>query len=119
MRRLPQSSLVRYSVAVLTVALGLFITLQVELLYTRTPFALLLFAVFVSTWFGGRRPGILAVILAGFVSDYFIIPPFDLFFGDFRNTFQIIVFLACRASGQLANGPVSSRKIEPPGSGTQ
>lgn len=64
-----------YAVAVVSVALALLATLQVELLATRTPFALFFAAVIVTAWYGGRNPGILAIAMSAVLSDYFIIPP--------------------------------------------
>jgi CheY-like chemotaxis protein len=63
--------LLRYSVSVLTVALALLLTLHVEFVATRTPFALFFAAVIVSTWFGERRPGLPTTALSALVSDFF------------------------------------------------
>ncbi|HKO45603.1 MAG TPA: PAS domain S-box protein [Pyrinomonadaceae bacterium] len=71
----PRTSLLRYGVVVITVGLALLVTLQVDLLADRTPFSLFLAAVIISTWYGGRNPGLLAIALSALVCSYFIIRP--------------------------------------------
>ena len=75
MLNLPRTSLLRYGVAVITVGLALLVTQQVGLLANRAPFALFLAAVIISTWYGGRNPGLLAIVLSASVSTYFILLP--------------------------------------------
>ena len=64
MQNLPRTSLLRYGVVVITVGLALLVTRQVDLLAGRIPFALFLAAVIISTWYGGRNPGLLAIVLS-------------------------------------------------------
>lgn len=73
---LPRTSLLRYGVAFLSVGLALLVTLRVDLLANRAPFALFLAAVIVSTWYGGRNSGLLAIALSVLGSAYFILQPF-------------------------------------------
>src|SRR5687768_11556584 len=75
MSNLQRSLWLRYFVVVLSVAIALFVTLQLELLVQRTPFALFYAAVLISTWYGGRNPGLLATALSALVSDLFLISP--------------------------------------------
>lgn len=90
---LPRSSALRYSVAVVTVALALLLTLQVELMAERTPFALFFAAVMISASYGGRNPGLLTIVLSVLVADYFIIHPRYSLVPDWRNLFQLGTFV--------------------------
>ena len=70
-----RTALLRYGVSLFTVGLALLLTLQVEPLAERTPFALFFAAVLLSTWYGGRKLDLLAIALATLAGDYFLIPP--------------------------------------------
>jgi two-component system, cell cycle sensor histidine kinase and response regulator CckA len=67
-----------YSFAILAVVLALVVTLAIDLLATRTPFALFFAAVVAAAWYGGRNPGLLAIILSVLVCARFVIPPYSL-----------------------------------------
>src|SRR5205085_12571499 len=82
---LRRSTPLRYGVALIAVGLALLVTLQIELLTHRTPFALFFAAVMVSAWYGGRGPGLFSVALSVLGSDYFIIPPLYTFRPDKIN----------------------------------
>jgi hypothetical protein len=71
------SLFLHYIFAVAAVVLALLVTLQIELLATKTPFALFFAAVVVSAWYGGRNLGWLAIALSTVLSDYFVIPPYS------------------------------------------
>ena len=75
MLNFPRTLLLRYGVAVITVGLALLVTLHVDLLANRAPFALFLAAVIISTWYGGRNPGVLAIALSASISTYLILRP--------------------------------------------
>jgi PAS domain S-box-containing protein len=60
----------RYGLAVLAVAVATIITWAFPLLSTRVPFALLYAAVIISTWYGGKRSGLLAIALSALLSAY-------------------------------------------------
>jgi PAS domain S-box-containing protein len=68
-------SILGYSIAVLSVALALLVSTQIPFMFKNMPVAAFCGAVAVSTWIGGRGPGLLAVLLSTFAVDYFIIPP--------------------------------------------
>jgi PAS domain S-box-containing protein len=89
----PRSSALRYSVAILTVWFALFVTLQVELIAARTPFALFFAAVMVSTWYGGRNPGLFAIALSALLSDYFIVSPHLSLLRGHDNVLQLSTFI--------------------------
>ncbi len=90
MKRAPLSA---YGFAVLTVFLATAITWAVPLLGTRIPFALFYAAIFLSTWYGGRWPGLLAIALSTLTSAYFFLPPqYSLAIGV-ENVLLLSVFL--------------------------
>jgi PAS domain S-box-containing protein len=76
------SFLVRYGVAVATVALALLLTLALWPVTDHAPFAFSFAAVMVSAWYGGLGPGLCAIALAVLGSIYFLLPPFHSFFVD-------------------------------------
>src|SRR6185503_7485473 len=66
----------RYSVAIVSVASALGLAWAVEHYWKSTPFvSLFLCAIMFSAWFGGFRPGLLAVGLSVLVFDYLFLPP--------------------------------------------
>ena len=68
-------SVARYGLAVVTVGLALFFSMQFIPLSTRMPFALFFVSVSISSLYGGRVPGLLATGLSVVVTAYFILPP--------------------------------------------
>ncbi len=90
---LPRTSLLRYGVVVITVGLALLVTRQVDLLAGRIPFALFLAAVIISTWYGGRNPGLLAIALSAVVCNYFIIRPLSSPMLDDDNVLRVGAFI--------------------------
>jgi PAS domain S-box-containing protein len=96
----------RYGFAVLIVALAATLTWAVPLISTRIPFALLYAAVILSTWYGGKRPGLLATALSALVSAYlFLGMPYSLdrgleealLLGVFLLVSLVIIYLTDRA----------------------
>jgi PAS domain S-box-containing protein len=66
----------RYSVALATVTLAVFARLLLDpVLGVQYPFATVFLAVVVTTWYGGLRPALLAVLLGALASDFFLLPP--------------------------------------------
>src|ERR1700752_4876441 len=63
----------RYGLAVVTVAVAMIITKSLEEYTDITP--LFFAAIVVSAWFGGRGPGLVAVVLGAITIDYFLVPP--------------------------------------------
>jgi PAS domain S-box-containing protein len=90
---LPRTSILRYGVAVITVGLALLVTQQVDLLASRAPFALFLAAVIISTWYGGRNPGLLTVALSALVSTYFILRPLYSHASNADNILRVSTFI--------------------------
>ena len=64
----------RYGLAVISVAAALVLTIWLEHYTDITP--LFYAAIVVSAWFGGRGPGLLAVVLSELAIDYYFVPPF-------------------------------------------
>src|SRR5437867_9336381 len=66
----------RYSVAIASVASAIALASALERQWQSTPFvSLFLCAIILSAWFGGFRPGLLAVALSVLAFDYFFLPP--------------------------------------------
>ncbi|MFM9904757.1 MAG: PAS domain S-box protein [Pyrinomonadaceae bacterium] len=87
-----QTALVRYGAAVLFVGIALVAATQVDVLAARTPFALFFVAVAAATWFGGRRPGIVAFILGAVTAHYVLMPPVNSFKFNLYGAIQFCVF---------------------------
>jgi len=70
-----------YGLAVLSVALAAFIRLELDpLLDGRAPLLIFMFAVIVTSWFGGLWPGLLSTALSFLIGDYlFIAPRYSIF----------------------------------------
>lgn len=82
-----------YVFAVLAVGIALIISIQIDLLAYRASFAFFVAAVVISTWYGGRYPGVLSVILSALVAEYFLIPPIHSLRLDAAGAFELGVFL--------------------------
>lgn len=75
MRKKTRSWVLRYSVAVLAVIAATVGTLFIPWLKQRETFVLLMGAVALSSWYGGRAPGIAACFLGAMLQNYFILEP--------------------------------------------
>jgi PAS domain S-box-containing protein len=75
MPQVKRAPLSAYGFAVLAVALATACTWSFPLLGERVPFALLYAVVMLSTWYGGRWPGIFSTALSALLSAYFFLPP--------------------------------------------
>ncbi|HEY0321202.1 MAG TPA: PAS domain S-box protein [Pyrinomonadaceae bacterium] len=93
MLNLPRTLVLRYGVAISAVGLALLVTLHVDLLANRAPFALFLAAVIISTWYGGRNPGLLAIALSTLVSTYFILRPLYSPVLSYNNILRVSTFI--------------------------
>ena len=80
----------RFGLAIVTVAVALLVT-RALLEYTDiTP--LFYAAIVVSAWFGGRGPGLVAVVLSGLAIDYYFVPPLYTFGLGSKSFSFLIVF---------------------------
>ncbi|HSD46196.1 MAG TPA: ATP-binding protein [Pyrinomonadaceae bacterium] len=80
----------RYGLAVLTVAVALIITRSLQQYTDVTP--LFYAAIVISAWFGGRGPGLLAVVLATVSLDYYFLPPLYTLRPDVKQISFLAVF---------------------------
>src|SRR5215204_7670906 len=88
------SPLLRYGVAVLSVATAFGLHLIVNpLIVQETPFLFVFAAVMVSAWYGGFGPGLLATVLAILATDYFFLYPIGSFSGLSLESTPLVVFL--------------------------
>jgi len=82
-----------YVLSVLSVAVATAVTLLLGDYTFRTPFFFV--AILVSTWFGGRGPGLFAVLLSTLSINFFILEPRFSFLFGFRDVLHLAVFLFC------------------------
>src|SRR5438552_8680278 len=82
-----------YVLSVLSVAVATAVTLLLGDYTFRTPFFFV--AILVSTWFGGRGPGLFAVLLSTLSINFFILEPRFSFLFGFRDVLPLAVFLCC------------------------
>src|SRR5215475_5639763 len=80
----------RYVLAVVCVTAALFITRALEQYTDITP--LFYAAIVVSAWFGGRGPGLLAVVLSELAIDYYLVPPLYTFGLGSKSISFLVVF---------------------------
>lgn len=80
----------RYGLAVVSVAAALLITRSLEQYTDITP--LFYAAVVVSAWYGGRGPGLVAVVLATVALDYYFIPPLYTLSPNLKQVSFLLVF---------------------------
>ncbi|HEY9611925.1 DUF4118 domain-containing protein, partial [Allocoleopsis sp.] len=72
--------LLRYGVAIVSVALALVLTLLLQPLLAPTVLPLFFLAVTFIAWYGGRGAGFVATILSVLATRYFLLPPLHSFF---------------------------------------
>src|SRR5438067_5432102 len=82
-----------YILSVLSVAVATGVTLLLGDYTFRTPFFFV--AILVSAWFGGRGPGLFAVLLSSLSIDLFLLEPRFSFLFGFRDVLHLAVFLFC------------------------
>lgn len=68
-----------YVIAVLSVFAATVLTQLLYPLLTSVSFTLFYAAIAITTWFGGTRPGLLAIVLSLLSSNYFFLPPVHSF----------------------------------------
>jgi K+-sensing histidine kinase KdpD len=85
----------RYGIALLFVAIAFVSTLFLQRFFPY-PFLFVFFAaVMASAWFGGSRPGFLAVLASTLLVDYFFVPPFHTFAVDASDVAYFVSFIVC------------------------
>jgi PAS domain S-box-containing protein len=84
----------KYSIAVLTVAAALIVRLAAwNLLGTETPFTFFYAALAVSAWFGGFGPGVAATLLSAGSVAYFLLPPHREFRLEHVHILHLAIFV--------------------------
>lgn len=85
----------RYGIAVLFVSIAFISTLLLQRFFPY-PFVFVFFAaVMASAWFGGSKPGFLAVLISTLLVDYFFVPPFHTFAVDASDVAYFGSFIVC------------------------
>ncbi|MGG6296024.1 PAS domain S-box protein [Leptolyngbya sp. AN02str] len=68
-----------YWVAIASSIMALLLSLWLEPIITRTIGAFFYISIAITTWYGGRKPGMLAVLLSGLALDYYFFPSLHQF----------------------------------------
>jgi len=77
MPSIPRSTLLRYSIALVSVALATLLRFSLTpVLGNQAPFFTYIIATMVTAWAGGFGPALLGIILGALVSAYFFVAPF-------------------------------------------
>jgi C4-dicarboxylate-specific signal transduction histidine kinase len=100
-------TLSRYGLAIALVLTALIISLVLRVPFGNPFWFFFSVAVIVSTWFGGRGPGSVAVGLSTLAVLYYFIPPIDSFAVKPRDVPFFLTFLACEV---IANWLISWQK---------
>lgn len=104
-----------YPVAIASTAIALLLTLCVEPFLLRTIGAFFYITIIVSSWYGGLRPGNVAVVLSTLAINYFFIPPrYQHWTERPEDVFQLAMFLLVAFTINLltSNFRDSKQKIE-------
>ena len=110
----------RYSCAILSIALATGIRLLLDpVLGNQIPYPTFLLAVLLTSWYGGVRPALLAVLLGVFSARYFLIPPRGSFGLTGADQYVGLVFylavgvgIAVLGGAMRAAPLVSDRKLQ-------
>src|SRR2546430_15907244 len=95
----------RYGLAVLSVAVALSITQLLRTYFEPTPNSLFFCAIVVSSWFGGLGPGLLSGLLSVGVIDYYFISPRYILTVNPEDVPRLAVFLiSATAISSLSGG---------------
>src|SRR5437867_1156553 len=98
------SALLRHAVAVISVAVAVIFAQVMEHFWRSTPFvSLFLCAIMFSAWFGGFRPGLLAIALSVLAFAYYFLPPTHTLAVNLNELPRLILFaMAALLVGLLA-----------------
>jgi len=99
------TTVLRYGLAVVSVAVALSVTLLVRSGVLVAPVFFL--AIILSAWFGGTRPGLAAALLATLAIDYFFLPPVYAWTFDGAEAPSLLVFFL---SAMLVSSWSAARK---------
>ena len=107
--------LLPYGVAIGSTAIAVLLSLWLEEIITRTMGAFFYIAIATTTWYGGMRAGIVAIVLSALAVNYFFITPiYKIQIASFEDVFRLILFVIVGLIISLlsANLQQSKRKIE-------
>jgi PAS domain S-box-containing protein len=93
MKSQARSPALRYSLSMAGVVIAFVVTMLVPTLRHREGFILFFAAVFLSAWYGGRGPGLVACLIAGLLWDYFVFEPAGEFSIGADAIVPLMVFL--------------------------
>src|SRR5436190_9607600 len=83
----------RYAVALVSVTTAAMLAMVLENYWQSTPFvSLFLCAIMVSAWFGGFKPGLLAVALSALAFDYYFLPPTHSLLPNLNELPRLVLF---------------------------
>jgi len=86
--------LLNYGIAVLSVTAALTIARWIESVLQSSPqVSLFLCAVMLSAWFGGVRPGLLAIALSVLAFDYYFVPPINSFAVAVNELPRLLIYM--------------------------
>lgn len=113
MLKATSSPLQRYGVAVSSVAVALQLTFMLGNLVARSISLLFFAAVALSSWYGGLKPGIVAILLSALATNYLLIQPYTLQIQSVAGLvqltgFTIVALIICVLNEQLQS---SKRRI--------
>ncbi len=98
----------RYGIALLFVAIAFVSTLFLQRFFPY-PFLFVFFAaVMASAWFGGSKPGFLAVLASTLLVDYFFLPPFHTFAVEASDVAYFVSFIVCSVVASWASSSMRS-----------
>jgi C4-dicarboxylate-specific signal transduction histidine kinase len=110
MTYLPKSRthpMVRYALAIAFVSIALWLSLVLQVRFGNPFWFFFAIAVILSTWFGGRGPGWLAVVFSMPIVLYFFIPPYHAWNIALNDIPFFVTFVLCQV---IVNGLISWRK---------
>jgi len=84
--------IVRYAVAVVSVAAALISSHWLKIYLVTAPVSLFICAVMLSAWFGGLRPGLLATLLSVLAFKYYFVAPVHSLALDLEEIPRLLVF---------------------------
>jgi len=98
-------SVLRYGCAFVSVAVAILLRRMLDpLLGAQFPFALVLFAVMLTAWFGGLWPALTGVCFGGLAADYFLLDPRGRFALEKDGLPGLLFYLALGAGIALIGG---------------
>lgn len=89
----PRSPLLRYGVAILTIALALLLSLLLRSVIEPSPFLLFFAAVALTAWYAGLAPALLATLLGALATNYFFLPPLFTLSLTASDAVRVIIFV--------------------------